>query len=377
MGESARLASLDALRGFAIASMMLVNNPGDWKHLHAPLAHAPWNGWTFTDLVFPFFLFASGVAMRLSVDRRAAEGTSRPRLLASATRRALVIFLVGVALNFVPSFDPATVRIPGVLQRIALCAFIAAPLVIWGGWRSTLAAIAALFALYAVPMLLVPVPGDDGVVAAGRLEPGRDFGAWLDRLALGNHLWSQSRTWDPEGLVSTLPAVASLLFGALAGAWLGRRDDRRRAPAMALAGAAFLAAGLAMDALWMPINKNLWTPSYAVFMTGWSLVAMALFQALLDESPPKVRQRARKAFLPLAIFGVNALFLFALSGLVARILGALRVREATTLKAWLYEPIQSLPIAPENASFVFATLFAAAMFAVAWLMWKKRWVVKA
>ena len=377
MDESPRLASLDALRGFAIASMMLVNNPGDWKHLHAPLAHAPWNGWTFTDLVFPFFLFASGVAMRLSIDRRAGEGASRPRLLASAARRALVIFLVGVALNFVPSFDPATVRIPGVLQRIALCAFIAAPLLIWGGWRSTLAAIAALFALYAIPMQLVPVLGDDGVVAAGRLEPGRDFGAWLDRLVFGNHLWSQSRTWDPEGLLSTLPAVASLLFGALAGAYLSRRDDRRRAPAMALAGAAFLAAGLAMDALWMPINKNLWTPSYAVFMTGWSLVAMALFQALLDESPPKVREGARKALLPLAIFGMNALFLFALSGLVARILGAIRVREATTLKAWLYEPIRSLPIAPENASLVFAALFATAMFAVAWLMWKKRWIVKA
>src|SRR5258706_4491996 len=367
MGEGSRLASLDALRGFAIASMMVVNNPGDWKHLHAPLAHAPWNGWTFTDLVFPFFLFASGVAMKLSIDRRAGEGASPPELLASAARRALVIFLVGVALNFVPSFDPATVRIPGVLQRIALCAFIAAPLVIWGGRRSTLAAIAALFALYAIPMLFVPVRGDDGVVAAGRLEPGRDFGAWLDRLVFGNHLWSQSRTWDPEGLLSTLPAVASVLFGALAGAYLSRRDDRPRAPAMALAGAAFLAAGLAMDALWMPINKNLWTPSYAVFMTGWSLVAMAFFQALLDESPPNVREGARKAFLPLAIFGMNALFLFALSGLVARILGAVRVREATTLMAWLYEPIRSLPIAPENASVVFAALFGAAMFAVAWL----------
>ena len=107
MGDDSRLASLDALRGFAIASMMLVNNPGDWKHLHAPLAHAPWNGWTFTDLVFPFFLFASGVAMKLSIDRHAGEGTPRPQLLASAVRRALVIFLIGVALNFVPSFDPA------------------------------------------------------------------------------------------------------------------------------------------------------------------------------------------------------------------------------------------------------------------------------
>ena len=124
---AARLASLDAFRGFAIASMVLVNNPGDWAHLHAPLAHAEWNGWTFTDTVFPFFLFAAGMSMAVSLDRRLRAGDDRARLLATIARRALVIFLVGLALNFFPAFDLATLRIPGVLQRIALCILIAAP----------------------------------------------------------------------------------------------------------------------------------------------------------------------------------------------------------------------------------------------------------
>jgi predicted acyltransferase len=365
------------MRGFAIASMMLVNNPGDWGHLYPPLAHARWNGWTFTDTVFPFFLFASGVAMVLSMRARTTQG-GRGALLAGAARRAAVIFAIGLALNLIPAFDPATVRIPGVLQRIALCALIAAPLVIWGGWRSALAAIVVLFVLYAVPMLLVPVPGPDGVVAAGLLEPGRDFGAWLDRRLLGAHLWSQSRTWDPEGLVSTLPAAATLLFGAVTGHAIARPPRQvRLSAAMALAGALLVVVGYAMDAAFMPINKNLWTPSYAVFMSGWALMTLAAFHALMDEGREPQRRRARTALLPLTIFGMNALFLFALSGLVARLLGAVRVAPGVTLKGWLYAPLAAAPVAPENASLIFALAFSAAMFAVAWIMWRKRWFVRA
>jgi predicted acyltransferase len=374
----ARLASLDAMRGFAIASMVLVNNPGDWGHLHAPLAHAKWNGWTFTDTVFPFFLFVSGVAMTLSMQGRHDAGTSRTQLFAKAARRAAIIFAIGLALNFIPSFDLATVRIPGVLQRIALCALIAAPIVIWGGWRSALAAIVALFVLYSIPMLVVPVPGPDGIAAAGVLEPGRDFGAWVDRGLLGAHLWPVSRTWDPEGIVSTLPAAASLLFGVITGhAIVHRAAAARNSAAMAFAGAALLVLGLAMDAGFMPINKNLWTPSYAVFMAGWSLVTLAAFSALLDEPPAWFRDRARAALLPLTIFGMNALFLFAFSGLVARLLTAVAVEPGGTLKAQLYAPLSSMPLAPENASLLFAVAFEIAMFAVAWLMWRKRWFVRA
>lgn len=375
--DPARLASLDAFRGFAIASMVLVNNPGDWDHLYAPLAHAPWHGWTFTDLVFPFFLFAAGAAMPLSLGRQSALG--RGALVLKLARRAAVIFAIGLALNLFPSFDLATVRIPGVLQRIALCVLLAAPLVVYFPARALWAWIAFLLAAYTVPMLWLPVPDAQGVIAAGVLEPGRDAGAWLDRTLLGDHLWSKSRTWDPEGLLSTLPAACSLLFGVLAGHAL---LDGARSTGLFLAGIGALLAGLALEAGLMPINKNLWTPSYCVFMTGCSLLAFSAFHALMDApSRPALQRAARRLFLPLTIFGMNALFLFAFSGFVARVLGLVRVPAESgasiSLKAWLFAPLRALPVAPEAASLLYACAFEAAMFAVAWLLWKRRWFFKA
>jgi predicted acyltransferase len=372
-----RLASLDAFRGFAIASMVLVNNPGDWDHVYAPLAHAPWHGWTFTDLVFPYFLFAAGVSLPLSLERRVRAGDSRALLVRAMARRALVIFLVGLGLNAIPAFDLSTLRIPGVLQRIALCLAIAAPVAIACGTRGILAAIALLLAAYTVPMLLVPVADPSGTVVAGALEPGRDFGSAVDRALLGNHLWSQSRTWDPEGLVSTAPAAASLLFGVLAGKWLqSRHAPAQQALGLAVAGCAFLYAGLVLDAVLMPINKNLWTPSYCVFMTGWSLVTLAAFMGIMEAAREPARRIARMLLQPFIIYGMNALVLFAFSGLVARLLGAIKAGDGN-LKAMLYAPIRALPISAENASLAYAIAFNAAMFAVAWFLWTKRWFVKA
>jgi predicted acyltransferase len=375
-----RLISLDAFRGFAIASMVLVNNPGDWGHLYAPLDHAEWNGWTFTDTIFPFFLFIVGVSMTLSFAARAAAGASAASLMRGHAGRVAVIFLVGLALNLIPHFDFAHVRIPGVLQRIALCSLLAAPLVLWGRWRAQAAGVVVVFALYALLMLCIPVPDVQGQVAAGLLEPGRDFGAWLDRLLLPGHLWSHTRTWDPEGLTSTLPAVGTLLFGALAGRVLQMPwSPLRRSALLALAGALLLALGLVMDRLLMPINKNLWTPSFSVFMAGWALLAFAGFHVLLDAPRrPGLQRVARRLGQPLVIYGMNALFIFALSGLVARLM-ALKLFNGGTqsLKQLLYAPLQALPLSAVNASLLWALLFNAAMFAVAWFMWTRRWFIKA
>jgi predicted acyltransferase len=377
MDAPSRIASLDAFRGFAIASMLLVNNPGDWSHIYAPLEHADWNGWTFTDTVFPFFLFIAGVSMTVSLARRSREGAGGEALVAAMAKRAAIIFAIGLALNFIPALDPATVRIPGVLQRIALCVLIAAPVVVASGPRGIAAAIAILFALYAATMLLVPVPDATGAVARGLLEPGRDFGSFVDRAVFGPHLWAQSKTWDPEGLMSTLPAVATLLFGSLAGHWIAtRRSERGKARGLFFGGAIGIAAGLALDAAFMPINKNLWTPSYVVFMAGVALVAFGAFYTAVDAAPPRTRERLRKAAFPLTVFGMNALFLFALSGLVARLLVAIHPG-GVTLKARLFAPLQALPIAPENASLLYAIAFDLAFLAIAWFMWKKRWFVKA
>ena len=317
-----RLDALDAFRGFTIAAMVLVNNPGDWGNLHAQLAHAKWHGWTFTDTIFPFFLFIGGMAMALSLGRLAAAGADRPQLLLKLAKRACLIFLIGFLLNFIPRFDLATVRIPGVLQRIALCTLLAAPIVVYCGWRMQLAIIAFLLTLYSALMLFYPVPG----IGAGVLEPGQDFGAYVDRMLLDGHMWVQSKTWDPEGLFSTLPALCSQLFGVLAGRWLATNVNRTEQTVwMLLAGLLCLWIGVILESILMPINKSLWTPSYCFLMTGWALVVFSAFYWLLDVNPyTAVREAAARWTRPFVIYGMNALFIFALSGFLAKMFGFIK-----------------------------------------------------
>ena len=395
-----RLRSLDAFRGFTIAAMLLVNNPGDWGHLYGPLGHAQWDGWTFTDWIFPFFVFISGISMTMSLGRRAALGASKQALLAQTARRGLTIIAIGLALNFIPAFDIGSVRIPGVLQRLGLCTILVAPLVLYFNGRQQIVWLVGLLAAYTLIQFFVPVPDAAGVIHTGSLQPGEDVGAWLDRLLMDGHLWKQSKTWDPEGLLSTVPAVASQLAGVLVGhglmdgaptpastraapqggqAVLGsgpanglaKRSPGEKAMWLLVSGLACLWAGHLMDAWLMPINKSLWTPSFVVFMAGWANVVFGVFYWLLDAMPlPLARARMARWAHPLVVFGMNALFLFALSGLVAKMLGVLK------LQAALYAPILALNLAPVNASLLFAIGFVAVMYAVAWVMWKKRWFVK-
>lgn len=379
---SDRLISLDAFRGATIAGMVLVNNPGDWNNAYSQLLHAKWHGWTFTDWIFPFFLFIVGVSMVFSLSRRTLAPTERFGAVLALWKRALIIFAIGLLLNFIPSFSIETLRIPGVLQRIALCIVIAAPLVVYLGWRAWIIAILALFVVYAIPMLSLPVVGDDGIVAAGRLEAGRDFGAWIDRTLLSGHLWASSKTWDPEGLWSTLPAVSTLLFGALTGRWL--LVDVARAEKtvwMFVFGLLLVWVGAMLDVALMPINKPLWTVSYSLFMAGWGLTVFAAFYWLMDACDrARVTLQSRRLFLPLTIFGMNALFIFAFSSLVAKFLGAVKFTAESgasqTLKAALFAQIQVVGFSPKFASLVYALLFVTAMYVVAWFMWKKRWFVK-
>lgn len=377
-GSPERLTSLDAFRGFTIAAMVLVNNPGDWSHLYSQLAHAEWNGWTFTDWIFPFFLFIGGVSMAFSLGRLAEAGADKPALLVKLFKRAALIFLIGFALNLIPHFNFATVRIPGVLQRIALCTMLAAPIVVYFSWRGQLAWIAALLAVYAAFMLWFPVPG----FGPGVLEPGKDFGAWLDRLLLDGHLWARARTWDPEGLFSTLPAVCTQLIGVLCGRWLLTGWSRAEHTAsMAMAGLLLVWLGAMLDVVLMPINKALWTPSYCLFTAGWALLLFSAFYWLLDANPhPAVRAAAARWSKPFIIYGMNALFIFAFSGLVAKMAGFIRLAgpdgSTQTLHAMLYGPVRALDVAPVNTSLLYAVMFNAAMFAVAWIMWRNKWFVK-
>ncbi len=380
--NKSRLLSLDAFRGFTIASMFLVNNPGDWGHLYPPLEHAAWSGWTFTDCIFPFFLFIVGVSLHISLHQKLMAGYAQGQLFRQTAKRALWIFLIGLMLNLIPSFDFQSVRIPGVLQRIALCTLLAAPILIYCDWKWQAIWAGILMSLYSILMLAVSVPDAEGVWATGALEPGRDAGAWLDRLLLDGHLWKRAKTWDPEGLLSSLPAVCSVLFGAWTGRWLSSKQDAATKTAwFFVAGLTCLAIGLALDTLFIPINKSLWTPSYSIFMTGWALISFACFYWLLDGNPSaSLKKSMAKLCHPLVMFGMNALFLFTLSGLIAKMLVFIHLDQADgskpSLQALVYAPIKALPINAVNASLLYALLFNLLMLLIAWGMWKKRWFVK-
>ena len=312
---SERLVALDVLRGLTVAGMILVNNPGG-PHVYAPLEHAEWNGWTPTDLVFPSFLFIVGASMVLSFAKRRARGDDRAMLLRHALTRGALIWAVGFFLlgPFLPNFlhgrwpNFSTVRILGVLPRIAICYVAAAPLVLYPSRRTWIGVVAALLLGYWALMTLVPVPGH----GAGLLDSKEwNLEAWLDRRLLGAHVWRGSKLWDPEGVLSTLPAIGTVLIGALAGEAL--RSPRRpldKTRALVLAGVALIVAGLLWGRLF-PINKNLWSSSFVLFSAGVACELLALFYFVVD-----VRAHRRWA-LPFVVFGVNPLAAYVLSTVAA------------------------------------------------------------
>ena len=374
-----RLASLDAFRGATIAAMLLVNNPGSWSHAYGPLLHAPWHGWTFTDLIFPAFLWIVGVSLTLSTARRIEAGADRAALLRHAAQRSAIIFALGLLLATFPfgllpahDFSLATVRIPGVLQRIAVCALAATAIFLWTGPRGQAAWAAGLLVGYWGLLTLVPVPG----YGPGVLEPKGSLAWWIDSNLLAGHTWrgAPAPGFDPEGILSTLPAIATVLCGTLAGAWMrGVRPPERTSAGLVLSGLALLAVGWAWG-LVFPINKNLWTSSYTVFMAGWSSLLFGLFHWLVD-----VRGWRRWA-QPFVWYGMNALALFVLAGLVGRLLGLIRWTgesgAAVTLKGWLYGTFFTPYFEPINASLAFAVSFVLAFLALAWALWRRGWFIK-
>ncbi|HXW05445.1 MAG TPA: heparan-alpha-glucosaminide N-acetyltransferase domain-containing protein [Vicinamibacterales bacterium] len=347
-----RLVSLDVFRGLTMAGMVIVNNPGSWDHVYWPLLHAEWHGWTPTDLIFPFFLFIVGVAITLS---RKTESWDR------ILRRTTIIFALGLLLNWYPRFDLSTWRIPGVLQRIAICYLAAA-----AAYRMTrgdrgrqgrqLAFLAAALALvYWIVMAFVPAPGS----AAGDLTPEGNLGAWIDRSLMPGHLWRPR--WDPEGLLSTVPAISTALLGVVAGLWLSSGEaPRRKVAGLALAGAAGVVLAYTWHAVF-PINKNLWTSSYVALTAGLAALALAACYWIVD-----VRNH-RAWTAPFVILGSNAITLYVLSGLLADTLGVVGVR-GLPLGAWihtrLFEPLAS----PKTASLLYALAHLVILFIpLAWM----------
>lgn len=360
-----RLLALDVFRGGTVAAMVLVNNPGTWGAVYPPLQHADWHGWTPTDLVFPFFLFIVGVAIPLALGSRLARGEPRSVLLRRVVRRTLVIFALGLLLHAFPTFDLATLRIPGVLQRIAVCYLAAAALFLGTGWRAQAAIVAGAWLAYWAALTLVPVPG----FGAGDLGKEGNLAAFVDRALLGPHIWRVSRVYDPEGILSTVPAVGTTLAGVLAGHWLRVSPDPRRASAgLAATGTLAAAAGLVWG-VWFPINKPLWTSSYALFTAGLALLALAACHWVVEV-------RRRRAWTPpFVALGVNALAAFFLSTLVARVLAVVKVPggdgRLVALQSVVFDRMFAPWASPVNASLAYAVATVAAWTAVTWLLHRR------
>ena len=346
-----RLVSVDAFRGATVAAMILVNNPGDWGHIYWPLAHAAWHGWTPTDLIFPFFLFLVGVSLAFS-----SRDTTK-----AAGLRALKIFGLGFFMAFYPRFNIFTVRIPGVLARIALCYFLAF-LIRKHFSPKGVAGIAAACCLgYWFLMTVVPVPG--GI--APNLEPSTNLGAWLDRLVFGGHLWVGSKTWDPEGLLSTIPALGTTLLGCLAGslfrAGLEASDIIRR---LLITGVMMTIAGLCWSPVF-PINKSLWTSSYVLFTAGLASLILAAFYWIADVKGHRAPMK------PLVIYGVNAIVVFVASGLLAKTMGLIKLPlggAVISSQVFIHKTMFLSWLSPVNASLGFAIANVLGWYAVLWWM---------
>jgi predicted acyltransferase len=360
---SRRVVALDAFRGLTIAAMILVNNPGSWNDAYGPLTHAEWNGWTLADLIFPFFLFIVGVAIHVSLADRSSRGAGHVSL--RILRRTLLLFGLGIVLNALTDFDGlATLRIPGVLQRISLCYLAASVVSLVAGPRFQSAVLVGLLAGYWALLEFVPVPG----AGAGRLDPEHNLAAYLDRRIFGEgHLYHQ--TWDPEGLLSTMPAIATTLFGVLAGRWLfGKRPPWQTTLGLTVAGALAVAVG-EWWSLWLPINKNLWTSSYAIFAAGMASMLFGFCYWLVD-----VKQ-VRRPVRPLVVFGVNSIAVYVLSMAVGEVLERitlhgenLRVRICETLFTWW--------ASPEAASLLFAVSYVLVWLGVMEVFYRKRIFIK-
>ncbi|MDH4220261.1 MAG: heparan-alpha-glucosaminide N-acetyltransferase domain-containing protein [Candidatus Aminicenantes bacterium] len=346
--KKGRLSSLDAFRGITIAGMILVNNPGSWKHVYAPLQHAEWHGWTPTDLVFPFFLFIVGVSVSLALSKRIARGDRLPSLYFKIFSRSFILFALGIFLRLLFRFDFGNLRIPGVLQRIAICYLLSALIFTKVGTKGRL--VISLFILMAYYLILkfVPVPG----YGPGVLEYEGNLCGYIDVKILGGHLYKPS--FDPEGILSTFPTIATTLIGTLTGDWLrSSKKVLQKTTGLLIAGIVMTGSGLLLHPHF-PINKQLWTSTFVLFTSGAALVLLGLCFLLIDGIGFK------KWAYPFLVLGTNAIFVYAGSIVMAKLLVLIKVstgQGTLTLQAFINKNLLVPLFGSLNGSLLFALLF--------------------
>jgi predicted acyltransferase len=376
-----RLTSLDAFRGFIIAGMILVTDPGTYSAVYKPLLHAQWETPTPTDMIFPSFLVIVGMAIPLSFASHLRRGKTRKEIFGHIIKRSILLFLLGLILNGFPDYNLHTIRIPGVLQRIALCYLAGANLYLaatntpapQNRRRSTIiiTTLVALLATYWALLKFVPVPG----FGPGRLDSLGNLGAYIDRAIFGiQHLWpygltpSHGVTFDPEGLLSTLPALATLLIGVLAGDWLlTNHTPRKKAFVLAIAGVCLIFTSLLLSPS-MPLIKKIWTSTFAIYSGGIALLAFSVFYFILDI------KHWKRWSTPLLIFGTNAILAFALSNIITTLTDRIHITisgATLTIHQWLNE-ILAASLAPIHASLVYAVAVVLFNLALIYPLYRRR-----
>jgi predicted acyltransferase len=396
-----RLLSLDVFRGLTVAAMLLVNDPGTWSAIYPPLQHAPWHGWTPTDLIFPFFVFIVGITTQLSISARRARGDSEAAIRRQIFRRAGLIFLFGLLVNGFPFYTWAAVdgiadptmwqrftdrlehwRIMGVLQRIAVAYLVSALIATRVRVRTQVAVAAVILVGYWIVMTMLPVPGSSGTPGQLLLDrPSATMAAYWDRVfldwsrfGLGNHIWASSASWDPEGILSTAGAIGTALLGNVAGWWLGQqRALPERVNGLFAAGALAMLVGLMWN--WVfPINKGIWTSSYTVFTVGLAAVSIGTIMWMVDI------QGWRRWTKPFVIYGMNPMVAFVGSGVLARLIYSIfKVDydgQRISLQAGIYKALFESWLSPVNASLAFALGYVAFFFGILSLLHRRNIVFK-
>jgi predicted acyltransferase len=418
-----RLISLDVFRGLTILLMTIVNNPGSWATIYPPLMHSEWHGCTPTDLVFPFFIFIMGVAVSFAMPTKFYDNTTFNKILIRSIRifclglflyffgqieifgltgipllssRLAITALIGYALmgNFSSKVKTylafgvlgillflaysgieayQNIRIPGVLQRIAIVYFITSLLYLKTNQKTQLLIAVALLLGYWALMSLVPVPG----IGAPNLDKGTNLAAWVDSILLEGHMWNGTKTWDPEGILSTIPAIASGIIGLLIGQLLNSPLPKLEiTKKMGIIGFLLVVSGLVWNSVF-PINKSLWTSSYVLYTSGLGVISLAVLYYIIDIANYK---KGMKLFV---IFGVNSMIVFFLSGIISKALKMIEFQNPKTISEQinLLDYLYSFGIEPHfnnpmNASLVFALLYVLFWAFILWVFYNNKLIFK-
>ncbi len=369
--QKKRLLSLDFFRGLTVAAMILVNNPGDWDHIYAPLEHSKWNGCTPTDLIFPFFMFMVGVSIVYAISSKKDDKTQHKNIILKALKRSVIIYIIFAATHFLFAFSFSQFRILGVLPRIAIVYFISVIIYIKTNFKQRLWIFSIILILYCFLMTVVPVPGYGYAI----LEPGKNLAAWLDNIVLTPaHMWSGTKTWDPEGVLSTLPAIATCLYGIMVGTTLKRTNLNEAEKVAWLLTFACLSIIIALIwNNWFPINKALWTSSFVLYTGGLATAGLSISYWLID-----VQQR-KKYIRPFVAYGANAITAYVAADVVLAVLSWIHLDlhgKTVNLQEYLYQTIFVPNFSPINASLAGAITYVLILMVPMLILYRKKIFIK-